>query len=90
MATRLLHWSRSSPIPAGCSSRAAKEMAEPSPLLEHWISAYVSGRPLLDVGCAYGRNVAAAAKRVAERSGREEGAVEAGEGWVTGGAQGGW
>jgi hypothetical protein len=44
-----------------------KEMAASTPLLEHWVSAYRNdhrGRPLLDIGCAYGRNVLAAAQRL--------------------------
>ena len=46
-------------------------MAASTPLLEHWVAAYRNdqrGRPLLDVGCAYGRNVLAAAQQLGEGS----------------------
>ena len=50
-------------------------MAQTNPLLEHWLSAYDGQRPLLDVGCAYGRNVRAAAEKLVA-VGQEAHAVE--------------
>lgn len=51
----------------GTANQTGFEMAASTPLLEHWVSAYRNdhrGRPLLDIGCAYGRNVLAAAQRL--------------------------
>lgn len=36
------------------------EMSDPSPLVNHWVDSYDGVHPLVDVGCAYGRNVQAA------------------------------
>ena len=36
------------------------EMSDPSPLVHHWVESYDGIHPLVDVGCAYGRNVQAA------------------------------
>ena len=33
------------------------EMSEPSPLVKFWVQSFDGIHPLLDVGCAYGRNV---------------------------------
>eukprot|EP00913_Durusdinium_trenchii_P026155 g24537.t1 len=51
----------------GTANQTGFEMAKTSPLLDSWISAYDGVHPLLDVGCAYGRNVSAAVERLGAR-----------------------
>ena len=36
------------------------EMSTPNPLVKHWAQSYDGKHPILDMGCAYGRNVQAA------------------------------
>ena len=36
------------------------EMSTPNPLVKHWAQSYDGNSPILDIGCAYGRNVQAA------------------------------
>ena len=42
------------------------EMSTLSPLFEEWVQSYDGEHPLVDLGCAFGRNVSAAATRLAE------------------------
>ncbi len=42
------------------------EMSTLSPLFEEWVQSYDGEHPLVDLGCAFGRNVFAAATRLAE------------------------
>lgn len=46
----------------GTANETGFEMAMASPLLEHFAAAYDGQHPLLDMGCAYGRNVCSALK----------------------------
>lgn len=46
----------------GTVNQTGFEMAETNPLLADFVSAYDGLHPLLDIGCAYGRNVAAAVR----------------------------
>ncbi len=43
------------------------EMFKTSPLLATWVESYDGQHPLLDIGCAYGRNSAAAVLKLTER-----------------------
>lgn len=49
------------------------EFAKPSPLLQWWLDSYDGQSPLLDVGCAYGRNSFAAAAHLARTHGEPSG-----------------
>lgn len=46
----------------GTANETGFEMAMASPLLGHFVAAYDGQHPLLDMGCAYGRNVYSALK----------------------------
>eukprot|EP00984_Skeletonema_dohrnii_P027322 scaffold16853_cov105-Skeletonema_dohrnii-CCMP3373.AAC.3 len=43
------------------------EMSEPSPLVKYWVQSFDGIHPLLDVGCAYGRNVQTAHNLLKEK-----------------------
>mmetsp|Transcript_10423 Transcript_10423/g.20839 ORF Transcript_10423/g.20839 Transcript_10423/m.20839 type:complete len:301 (+) Transcript_10423:71-973(+) len=43
------------------------EMSEPSPLVKFWVQSFDGIHPLLDVGCAYGRNVQTAHNLLKEK-----------------------
>ena len=47
------------------------EMSTLSPLFEEWVQSYDGEHPLVDLGCAFGRNVSAAATRLAEWPGSQ-------------------
>ena len=48
----------------GTANQTGFEMAQTSPVFDQWIASYDGLHPLLDIGCAYGLNVAAAAERL--------------------------